>query len=208
MDHDHPPLRIAVMNPDSGPGHAVDPKYVSAVKAAQAAGILVLGYVYTDYALRPISEVEADIDSYYSWYHANGIFFDQASTNCADEPYYATLNSYVKGKGGVGRTVLNPGTQTRKCYEPAVDVLLTFEGSDHAYLHSYSAPKWVYRYPARHFWHVIYATTSKSALASTVELSEHRNAGFTYVTPLTLPNPYKGLPPASYWRAELTDIAR
>ena len=49
-------------------------------------------------------------------------FVDEASTNCVNEPYYATLASYVKSKGGVGLTVLNPGTQTNR----ATNQLLTF----------------------------------------------------------------------------------
>jgi hypothetical protein len=42
-----------------------------------------VGYVYTDWGARSLSAVEADVNAYYSWYGVNGIFFDQASTNCA-----------------------------------------------------------------------------------------------------------------------------
>src|SRR5580704_14505275 len=83
MDHAGSALRIAVMNPNSGPGSAPDPNYVSAVHAAQAAGISVVGYVYTDWGARRLSAVEADVNAYYRWYGVNGIFFDQASTSCA-----------------------------------------------------------------------------------------------------------------------------
>ena len=199
---------VAVMNPDSGPGPALDPNYAAALHWAQAAGIHMVGYVYTSYASRPLSAVEADINAYYSWYPSlNGIFLDEASTNCANEPYYASLNAYVKSKGGTGLTILNPGTQTNQCYEPAADILLTFEGSDSQYVSSYSAPSWVMSYPASHFWHVIYATSSVSAMATAVQLSKARNAGYVYVTSATLPNPYDLLPTGPYWSGELSDIA-
>ena len=199
---------VALMNPNSGPGTAPDPNYVGAVQSAEAAGITVVGYVYTSYGSRSIVAVESDINNYYSWYpDLDGIFLDEASMNCANEPYYATLNSYVKSKGGAGRTVLNPGTQTNQCYEPAADILLTFEGSDAQYVNSYSAPSWVTDYPASHFWHVIYGTPTVSAMATAVQLSKARNAGYVYVTSASLPNPYGVLPTGLYWSTELADIA-
>jgi len=200
------PGALAVMNPASGPGSAPDANYVSAVKAAEAAGITVVGYVYTSYGSRSLGAVESDVNKYYNWYPVQGIFFDEASTNCSQESYYAQLNSFVKAKGGVARTVLNPGTQTNQCYASAADTLLTFEGSDSDYVSSYSAPSWVSSYPASHFWHVIYATSTTSAMATAVQLSKARNAGYVYVTSASLPNPYDVLPLGLYWSSELADI--
>jgi hypothetical protein len=64
----------------------------------------------------------------------------------------------------------------------------------------------VARYSPAHFWHVIYATASVSALARVIQLSQLRRAGFVYVTRAGLPNPYGGLPGAAYWTAELADV--
>ena len=200
------PGTLAVMNPASGPGSAPDPNYVSAVKAAEAAGITVVGYVYTSYGSRSLRAVESDVNKYYSWYPVQGIFFDEASTSCSMEPYYAQLNSFVKAKGGAARTVLNPGTQTSQCYASAADTLLTFEGPDSEYVNSYSAPSWVSSYPASRFWHVIYETSTTSAMATAVQLSKTRNAGYVYVTSASLPNPYDVLPTGLDWSSELTDI--
>jgi len=206
MDQAGPALTLAVMNPNSGPGSAADPNYVSAVHAAQAAGITVVGYVYTDYGARSLSAVEADVNSYYSWYGVNGIFFDQASTNCSYSSYYATLNAFVKAKGGTARTILNPGTQTSQCYVSDADILLTFEGSDSQYVNSYSAPSWVASYSPSHFWHIIYGASTSSAMTQAVQLSKQRDAGFVYVTSGGLPNPYDLLPTGSYWTSELAAI--
>ncbi len=111
----------------------------------------------------------------------------------------------MKSKGGAGLTVLNPGTQTSQCYEPTADILLTFEGSDQQYMNSYSAPSWVARYPASHFWHVIYGTPTMSAMATAVQLSKARNAGYVYVTSAPLPTPYDVLPSGLYSSDELAD---
>ena len=208
MDKAHPPLQIVVMNPANGPGAKRNPSYAAAVHAAESAGVTVLGYVYTQYAKRSLPAVEADVDAYYRWYHVGGIFFDQATTSCTHEPYYASLNTFVKAEDGPAKTVLNPGTRTRRCYAKAADILLTFEGSYSSYVSSYSQPKWVSGYPASRFWHVIHATPDTAALVRAIALSEQRHAGYVYATPLDLPNPYRALPGGSFWSAELSDLSR
>jgi hypothetical protein len=50
----------AIMNPDRGPGLAVNSDYVYAVTHLQAAGGMVIGYVPTGYGSRSISDVMAD----------------------------------------------------------------------------------------------------------------------------------------------------
>jgi Spherulation-specific family 4 len=207
LEHARTGIALAVMSPDSGPGTGPDPNYVRAVQSAEAAGITVLGYVYTSHGSRSAAAVESDINDYYSWYpDIGGIFFDQASTSCADQPYYAALTRFVKARSETARTVLNPGTQTNRCYEPVADILLTFEGPASEYVSSYSAPSWVARYPASHFWHVVYGAPTASVMASVVELSKQRRAGYVYVTSTSLPNPYDVLPTGRYWSDELAAI--
>ena len=75
MEQARPVLQLVVMNPANGPGAASDSQYVSAVRAAQATGITVVGYVHTSYAARSLSAVESDVNAYYRWYGVNGIFF-------------------------------------------------------------------------------------------------------------------------------------
>jgi Spherulation-specific family 4 len=207
MDSAAPTLQVAVVNPASGPGSTFDPTYASAVRTAQQHGITVVGYVDTNYGTRPLTDVEADIDAYYNWYHVNGIYFDRASTGCSlAQSYYAPLKRYVKRKGGTARTILGFGTQTNECYVSDADILLTFEGSDADYVSHYSAPSWVAKYSPAHFWHVIYDTTTVSAMTQAVQLSKQRGAGSVYVTPDVLQNPYDTLPTGDYWNTELTTI--
>ncbi len=94
LDQARSGVGIAVMNPDSGPGAGPDPNYVAAVQSAEAAGITVVGYVYTRCGSRSIAAVEADINNYYSRYpDLDGIFLDEASTNCANSliPRHSTV---------------------------------------------------------------------------------------------------------------------
>lgn len=211
MDAAFPTLQLAVMNPNSGPGSRPDPQYLSAVQAAQHAGVTVVGYVDTSYANRPLRSVESDVNHYYSWYSVNGIFFDDASTDCRyatpSTTYYAKLNAFVKAKGGTARTILNPGTQTNECYVRDADIFLTFEGSDTQDVNSYSAPSWVTKYSPSHFWHLIYGASTTTAMSQDVSLSKQRNVGYMYVTPDTLDNPWDTLPSDASWSTELASGA-
>ena len=195
-----PPVSLAVMNVDSGPGIAPDPNYVSQIAAARAAGIIVLGYVYTSYGARAAATVQADIDAYYAWYPVDGIFFDEAANTCPQQPYYAALDTYVKAKGGFGRTVLNPGINTPECFVTAADVLLNFEGPFSAY-QTWTPDGWESGYDPSHFWHLVH-DTSLAQMPTAVLLSQSRGAGLVYVTADGLPNPWDTLPSAAYWAGE------
>ena len=90
---------LAVINPNSGPGRSKDPDYVQGIKNLQAAGVVVLGYVWTGYGRVSLSKVESQVSSYTNWYSVNGIFFDGMAYVTGSEKYYSTLNSYVKSLG-------------------------------------------------------------------------------------------------------------
>jgi Spherulation-specific family 4 len=197
-----PPVAVAVMNPASGPGAAPDANYVSQIAAARAAGVAVLGYVTTSYATRPASAVEAEVDAYYAWYGVDGIFFDEAANTCPLQSYYAGLDTYVKAKGGLGRTVINPGINTPECFVTAADILLNFEGSFSAY-QTWTPDGWEAGYDPSHFWHLVYGA-SAGQMPTAVLLSQSRGAGYVYVTDDGLPNPWDTLPP--YWAAELAQV--
>jgi len=195
---------FAVMDPANGPGALPDPLYVSQIAEAQAAGIRIFGYVDTAYATRAIGDAEADVDRYYQWYGVDGIFFDQASNDCANEPYYATLRAYVTGSDANAVTVINPGTTTPECFIDAADILLNFENTYAVYA-GWSPAGWEAGYPAERFWHLVH-TTSETDMPSAVLLSQARNAGWVYVTGDVMPNPWDTLPSPSYWSTELAYV--
>ena len=190
-----------IVNPSSGPGSSIDQTYAAQVKRSQAANLTVLGYVYTDYGQRSPAMVKSDIDKYYAWYSVDGIFFDQASTQCSHaRSYYKGLYEYVNDKGG--KVVLNPGTQTNECYMAVADVVVNFEDTYTNYTSdSYSQPEWISEYPATRFWHLVHAAATTADMRDAVRLSRERNAGFVYVTPDALPNPWDTLP--AYFSDEL-----
>src|SRR5487761_984695 len=119
---------IAVINPSNGPGSWLDPTILQGVRSLQAAGITVVGYVYTQYAARSLSSVESDIYAYKYLYGVNGIFFDQMSNVPGNEWYYSTLTSYVKSHG-MYLSVANPGTGVPASFVSTVDLIILYENA-------------------------------------------------------------------------------
>jgi hypothetical protein len=215
---------IAVANPSNGPGSAVDSGYASAVDAASGAGVKVLGYVDTGYfgttgrttrdgqtsVAAWTAQINADVANWYSWYGSSGlggIFFDDALGDCgtgnAHVNLYSGINSTTKQAHPGAFTVDNPGSPAESCYATAADVLVMFENTYSVYA-SWTAPDWELNYanPDK-FWHLVYDTPAQADMDNAVALSKQRNAGYLYVTPDNLPNPWDTLPTGAYWSDEL-----
>ncbi len=62
--HNFSAIGAVVLNPSSGPGGGCDSGYANLTARLRAADahIGVLGYVYTQYGARPVSDVLADVD--------------------------------------------------------------------------------------------------------------------------------------------------
>lgn len=147
----HPNVYFTVVvNPESGPGSSFpDMNYQREItKLNSFANVRTVGYVRTNYTVRPISEVKSDIDSYATWpsmnpvIYVDGIFFDEApsSANQSSLAYMQAAVSYSHGKkdSGIGKNstpyvVTNPGqppvTAAYLNSFPAPDLVLVFENT-------------------------------------------------------------------------------
>ena len=215
---------ISVANPNTGPGAGFDQAYANAVQAARNAGEKVIGYVDTGYfgttgrttrggatsTSAWTAQVEADVANWYAWYGGyglSGIFFDDAlgdcGTNNAHVNLYSAVNTYTKQNHSGALTVDNPGSAAAQCYSSAADILIMFEGDYASYTH-WTPPAWETSSatPDR-FWHLVYAASAQADMDNAMALSRQRNAGYVYVTPDNLPNPWDTLPTSSYWTDEL-----
>jgi hypothetical protein len=211
--HTYSAIGNVILNPASGPGTSCDPQWVNVSERVRNAdaNMGLIGYTYTQYGQRALSEVMADVDLYYSCYAPpllTGIFVDESATDCnSASSYYAQLYSYIQNKsrsanGSNATVVLNAGTSVPECFAAVSDVVVTFEGPFSAYL-AYEPDAWTQSYPAQHFAHIIYNASNANMTGQhlqAIRLSKQRNAGHVYITPLTLPNPYLSLPtPYIYW---------
>jgi len=191
-----PTVGILVANPSDGPGDAVDPGYVTAIDAARAACVDVLGYVHTGYGERDMAEVVAEVERYYDDYDVSGIFVDEAAYAdiCTEQrPYYEALASEIRSCDPGAIVALNPGTDTCEGYLDFSDILLTFESDAQDYAF-HDPAGWTSGYPRERFWHPVYDVSAEEVEA-TVRLAAQRGAGWLYVTDDILDNPWDTLPP-------------
>jgi hypothetical protein len=207
---------IMIVNENNGDDTSDQPAIAAAIRSARASGIFVVGYVYTGYGQRDPAVVRDRVDAVYRNYLVDGIFFDEAPTDClaatpfggTNYSYYQQLGEYVRTRQAGGRLViLNPGTQpANDCWMSIANILVTAESSSLAdYTTNYQDQAWFHQYPPERFWHIVYAAPGKDQLGQILALSQARGAGWLYVTDLGGDNPYAG--PPTYWNAEAAMIA-
>src|SRR2546422_8419476 len=183
----HPSVPITVViNPNNGPGTYPELGYLAGIKAFQAAGIIVLGYMATGYAKTYIGLVQHDLYAYWSWYALDGIMFDEMSDSMMDQDYYSTLNAYVK-QIGMTYTMGNPGTSVPMGLIGTLDSLAIYESPGYpaiSVLSQYSA------YPKMNFAAIAIGVPLNTAFLA----SASPYVGWVWVTNDSLPNPYDSLP--------------
>ncbi|MCI0557056.1 MAG: spherulation-specific family 4 protein [Nitrososphaera sp.] len=179
---------IAIVNPSNGVGSVKNPDYVSGINEFKSAGIIVLGYVWTDYAKRDISQVKSEISKYKNWYAVDGVFFDAMSNGQRKAYYYKNLSNYANSKG-LEYTIGNPGTDTREKYIGTVDSIVIHENAGIPSL-SY-LDGWHSTYEKKNFSFVSYDVES---LDESYIVTATQYVGYLYVTDDALPNPYDSLP--------------
>jgi len=178
---------LAIINPDSGPIVPVDSTYAQYMNKLKSAGIEMIGYVHTSYGNRSISEVEADINNYATYYPLlDGIFVDEAANEASALLYYAKVFNYIKSKNLV-HAVLNPGIQPDEGYLNVSTSIVIFEnyGSNIA---STPFSDWVTCAPASEKVDYKYRFTgiAHNAAASVesgyVDALVNKGTGYVYIT--------------------------
>lgn len=125
------PFRV-IVNPASGPGTVVDANYTKAIDRLIGAGCTVIGYVSTNYAKRPVDDVQDDIDLWVALYpRVHGLFYDEMNYEDREESvdFQLSLKEYGE-KVGFWPIVANPGTDTpgRFFTAGAADTFVIHEG--------------------------------------------------------------------------------
>jgi hypothetical protein len=186
----HPTVGVvAVVNPANGPGGAVDPGYASGIARLNAAGIKVLGYVATGYAVNDPGAVKANIDRWRTFYpgQIGGIFFDEQSVRAGDIPYYRDLSQYAKAQG-LSFTVGNPGMDTAEGYVGALDMMLIYENAGLPTVSQLGG------------WHANHAPSNFGVIPHSAQMDAgfvheaRRYVQYIYVQNDTLPNPWDTVP--------------
>ena len=130
-----------ILNPSNGPGAVVDGNFTDAINKLKAAGIIVLGYVSTDYPYTAghgtvtVDAAKATINTWLSFYPTiDGIFLDEMSYS---NPISSQIQTYYKTLFDYGHSldlfpiITNPGVSVPDSYYSTqiADVIVVYEGS-------------------------------------------------------------------------------
>lgn len=129
----HVPFFV-VINPNNGFVNGCTPdeinytaddllNYQKATANLTKSGIVVLGYVSTDWGVKNLSWVEQQIKNYANCIPSvNGIMFDEMQSNPGMESYYWALTNYTHNLG-LRYSIGNPGQDISPSYIGTVDIL-------------------------------------------------------------------------------------
>jgi Spherulation-specific family 4 len=192
---------IAIVNPASGPGKQSDANYVKVIDRARAAGVVLIGYVSTNYAKRPAEQVSADVETWYCLYpKIQGIFFDEQASGAEKVDYYVAAGKHVRKAQPKALIVGNPGTVCAEEYvsRSAVDVVCLVERAKDA---GADLPAWMKRYNRERFAGLLHCVEGKERMGQQLRELVQKNVGYLYLTSAVLPNPWDRLP--EWWDAEV-----
>lgn len=185
-----------IINPDNGPGKTLNSDYQQGIAALQEAGVTVIGYTYTKYTERSISEVKDDINVYRSFNKVDGLFLDEAATAHQKWSYYRRLFHYSKPR--FSPVILNPGTLTDEKYLSNLvgDTVVVFEDYGSRW-GQFVVPGYHRNYTADHFAALIHSVPPDLDVRPFIQGAIARNIHYLYITddsPDTDGNPWDRLP--------------
>jgi hypothetical protein len=181
---------VAIVNPNSGPTAKPDSSYTSYMNKLKTNKVEMVGYVYTSWGARSITDVKRDIDTYVTnWPGIEGIFFDEGSAEAKDIPFYRELYNYVIGKG-YKQVILNPGVQPDAGYAAISTNIVIFEDYGNKFTSTKTYPSWVtcapnasqkagYKYKFSGIAHTVSGNTASTDVIKNMEKS---GIGMVYVT--------------------------
>jgi hypothetical protein len=132
-------LFICKINVNSGPDAALNTDYTTGIGILKSQGndkhIKIIGYVFTSYGSRLMSDVKTDIDRWVSFYGSdiNGIFLDEMESVAGEEAYYQEITNYIHKDKGLEISWGNPGNAIAESYvkASAVDIFQISETTDY-----------------------------------------------------------------------------
>ncbi|MGI0020392.1 MAG: spherulation-specific family 4 protein [Nitrososphaera sp.] len=200
----NPNLRIMmILNPDNGnfglgsglltqeqmASAQANPDILWAAQKMQSAGVVITGYVYTDYAARDSEICKQRIDLYKRLYGTIGIHFDQMSNVAGNESYYSNLDAYVKSTG-MTFTMGNPGTSSPESYVGTVNTIIVYENKGLPTISTLQARTFNGKYDKNNFGAIPHTVARYDA---TWVAQAREVTGYIYVTNDRMPNPWDTL---------------
>jgi spherulation-specific family 4 protein len=105
------PIAVVVNVAGDGAGTSTNTSWNSLINRLRTAGIIVLGWVDTNFATIAEATVQGAINQWSSWYpQIDGIFFQSMSNQTTNQTYYDNLHNYARTTAGFSTTCGNAKT--------------------------------------------------------------------------------------------------
>ena len=198
---------VAIANPATGPGEQPNTDYGAVVSRAKRGGLTVIGYIGTNYARRPLPEVEADIDRWVRFYpEIGGIFFDAQEREAGQADYYVTLRDYATMKIKGATVIANPGTICAEEYATRLGsvplCLFSYSGG----FEDFRLPRWAEHHASGQFAAMPNQVASPEQMRDYIQVASSRGFGLIYITDAKGPNPWDRLP--THWDAGVEAVRK
>lgn len=173
---------VAIINPASGPGNGPNADYVKYMDKMHAAGVEMIGYVYTNWGNRDINVVKADINKYaLNFPYVVGIFLDEGATEANKVWYYKELYTYIMGLPGYKYDVINPGTIPDAGYMDTATQIVTLENYASEIVH-HRAPSYGSCANKDKFVAIVHTASLASMPTYMDQLNSKNYFGWVYIT--------------------------
>ncbi len=180
---------VAAVNPSNGVGAYKDQNFTNGITNLKAAGVIVLGYIATDFGTKDPAKVKFEISKYKDWYNVDGVMFDEMPSETGYENYYRELRDYARSLG-MAFIKGNPGTNIPSTYVGAVDNLSIYE--DEGYPSMSDLTIFHTKYDRSNFSFCSYRVPS---LDQDFIINASNYVSLMCITNDKLPNPYDTVPP-------------
>ena len=199
-----PTVGMIVFNPASGPGTTTNSAYAAVIAQAEAARIIVLGYVSTNYGQRAEADIAADINGYYNLYKPSGIYLAEGPQDADCDSMQALYNRLAgDARARDPSAYLAIGTRYCPTYITFFDLMVQFAEDWPQYQATYTPPSWMPANSPERFCHFINSVPA-SDVGTALSRAISNGAGWVFVTSGTAPNPWGALP--SYFDDELAAL--
>lgn len=199
---------VTVANPANGPGDQRNPDYFLVTQDASDRGVRVIGYIPTNYAKRPLSEIKNEIDRWIEFYpHIRGFFIDQQSPAARDLGYYIKIRNHARQQIKAALVVTNPGSMCSEEYfiQNVADVICVF--ANFQGFAQFDPPAVLKQFSSTRFAALVYNIPSAAAMRTAVKDALLKHIGYLYVGDAPQgANPYAKLP--AYWDELVDAVAR
>jgi hypothetical protein len=185
-------VSMVVLNVFNGPGDAPEAPFKDVTERLREAGVRLVGYVDTNYGIRPAGEVMTELGRYQDWYDVSGVCLDRVAAEPRLLAYYGAMAARVR-KMGADIVFYNHGVYPDEGYAKQADLLGTFEGPWTTY-RQLDVPRWAMtHWPDTKFYHVVHSVP-RERLGEAARLVSRRHAASFYVTEGSGGHPYDRLP--------------